>query len=146
VRSYRNKFRRKDKMKKRGILNANLSRIIASMGHTDKLVICDSGLPIPKNSEVVDLALTTNIPRFLDTLRVILEELHIEGAVVAKEMVSGKNGLYESTNNLLVGVKLKKVTHEKFKEMTREKGNITFVRTGETTPFANIILISGVTF
>ena len=133
-------------MKKRGILNANLSRIIASMGHTDKLVVCDSGLPIPKNSEVIDLALTTNIPRFLDTLKVILEELHIEGAVIAKEMLDGKNGLYENTNKMLNGAKVKKVTHEKFKELTRGNGNITFVRTGETTPYANIILISGVTF
>lgn len=133
-------------MKKRGILNANLSRIIAAMGHTDKLVVCDSGLPIPKNSEVIDLALTTNIPRFLDTLKVILEELHIEEAVIAKEMLNGKNGLYNDTSRMLNGVKMKKVTHEKFKELTREKGNITFVRTGETTPYANIILISGVTF
>ncbi len=133
-------------MKKHGILNADLSRIIASMGHTDRLVVCDSGLPIPKNSEVIDLALTTNIPRFLDTLKVILEELHIEGAVIAKEMLNGKNGLYNDTTKMLNGVKMKKVTHEKFKELTREKGNITFVRTGETTPYANIILISGVTF
>ena len=133
-------------MKKHGILNADLSRIIASMGHTDKLVVFDSGLPIPKNSEVIDLALTTNIPRFLDTLKVILEELHIEGAVIAKEMLDGKNGLYNDTTRMLNGVKMKKVTHEKFKELTRAKGNITFVRTGETTPYANIILISGVTF
>lgn len=133
-------------MKKRGILNASLSRVIASMGHTDRLVICDSGLPIPKNSDVIDLALTTNIPRFLDTLKIILEELNIEGAVVAKEMLNGKSGLYENISAVLNGVKLKKVPHEKFKELTRIKGNITFVRTGETTPYANIILISGVTF
>ncbi len=95
-------------MKKRGILNANLSRIIASMGHTDKLVICDSGLPIPKNSEVIDLALTTNIPRFLDTLKIILEELHIEGAVIAKEMCDGKDGLFDNTNKMLNGAKLEK--------------------------------------
>lgn len=133
-------------MKKRGILNASLSRVIASMGHTDRLVICDSGLPIPKNSDVIDLALTANIPRFLDTLKIILEELNIEGAVVAKEMLNGKSGLYENISAVLNGVKLKKVPHEKFKELTRIKGNITFVRTGETTPYANIILISGVTF
>jgi D-ribose pyranase len=59
-------------MKKSGILNAPLSGIIARMGHTDKLVICDSGLPIPKDAKVVDLALTKNIPRFLDVLKVVL--------------------------------------------------------------------------
>ena len=53
-------------MKKSGILNAPLSQIVARMGHTDKLVICDSGLPIPKGVDLVDLAVTQNIPRFID--------------------------------------------------------------------------------
>jgi D-ribose pyranase len=133
-------------MKRSGVLNSGLSRIIASMGHTDKLVICDSGLPIPKNSEVVDLALTKNIPKFIDTLKVILEELKIEEAIVTKELVTGNSKYYKDITSLLNGTKIKKVNHEKFKEITRNGGNVTFVRTGEATPYANIILISGVTF
>jgi D-ribose pyranase len=133
-------------MKRKGVLNSNLSFIIASMGHKDKLVICDSGLPIPKNSEVIDLALTKNIPKFLDTLKVILEELKVEEAVVAAELVRGNTKYYNEISSCLNGTKIKKVTHQKFKELTRSEGNITFVRTGEATPYANIILISGVTF
>ena len=45
-------------MKKSGTLNSQLSRIIAMMGHSDRIVICDCGLPIPRGAEVVDLALT----------------------------------------------------------------------------------------
>jgi len=133
-------------MKKKGILNAPLSRIVASMGHTDKLVICDSGLPIPKNSEVVDLALTTNIPRFLDTLRIVMEELNIEEAIVAEEISNSGSGLLDEIKALIPDVKITKVPHEKFKEISRQESNISFVRTGEATPYANIILISGVTF
>jgi D-ribose pyranase len=133
-------------MKKNGILNAPLSRIVASMGHTDKLVICDSGLPIPKNSDVVDLALTANIPRFLDTLKIVLEELNIEEAIVAEEILTHANGLFQDIQNLIPKVKITKVSHDKFKEITRSNSNISFVRTGEATPYANIILISGVTF
>jgi D-ribose pyranase len=133
-------------MKRSGVLNSNLSRIIASMGHTDKLVVCDSGLPIPKNSDVIDLALTKNIPRFIDTLKVILEELKVEEAIVTNELVTGNSKFYKEINSLLNGTKIKKVNHEKFKEITRNGGNVTFVRTGEATPYANIILISGVTF
>ncbi len=133
-------------MKRSGVLNSNLSRIIASMGHTDKLVVCDAGLPIPKNSDVVDLALTKNIPSFIDTLRVILEELKVEEAIVTNELVSGNAKFYKAISTLLNGAKIKKVSHEKFKEITRNGGNVTFVRTGEATPYANIILISGVTF
>lgn len=133
-------------MKKSGVLNSGLSRIIAAMGHTDKLVICDAGLPIPKNSEVVDLALTKNIPRFIETLKVVLEELKVEEAIVTNELVNGNIKLYKDINRLLEGAKVKKVNHEKFKDITRNGGNVTFVRTGEATPYANIILISGVTF
>ena len=132
-------------MKRKGVLNSGLSKTIASMGHTDKLVICDSGLPIPKNSDVVDLALTKNIPRFMDTLKVILEELKVEEAIVTNELVKGNNKYFKQITSLLNGTKIKKVDHEKFKEITRNGGNVTFVRTGEATPYANIILISGVT-
>lgn len=133
-------------MKRKGVLNSELSKTIASMGHTDKLVICDSGLPIPKNSDVVDLALTKNIPRFMDTLKVILEELKVEEAIVTNELVKGNNKYFKQITSLLNGTKIKKVDHEKFKAITRNGGNVTFVRTGEATPYANIILISGVTF
>jgi D-ribose pyranase len=133
-------------MKRNGILNSDLSKIVASMGHTDKLVVCDSGLPIPKNSDVIDLALTKNIPRFIDTLKVILEELNIESAILTNELVTGNSKFYKEITSVLNGTKVKKVNHEKFKEITRNGGNITFVRTGEATPYANIILISGVTF
>ena len=133
-------------MKKTGILNGHLAHVIASMGHTDKLVICDVGLPIPHDAEVVDLALTPNIPRFLDTLKAVLAELHIEEVVVAKEMVANSNGLYREVLPLLGGIPVRQVPHDRFKEMLRTDGNITFVRTGEVTPFANIILVSGVIF
>jgi len=133
-------------MKKNGILNPNLSRIIASMGHTDKLVICDSGLPIPRNKEIVDLALTKNIPRFIDTLRTVLKELKVESAVIAEEMKKENHRIFDRVNRTLSGIPIEVVPHEQFKEITQNEGTIAFVRTGEATPFANIILISGVTF
>ncbi|MCF7802644.1 MAG: D-ribose pyranase [Candidatus Marinimicrobia bacterium] len=136
-------------MKKIGTLNSQLSRIIASMGHKDKLVICDSGLPIPRDAEIVDLALRKNLPGFIETLEVILEELQVEGAIVAQEMKTISNGLMTSVQDLMPGVDFEEVPHERFKQLTRDatqNGNIAFVRTGEATPYANIVLISGVTF
>ncbi|MBN1893713.1 D-ribose pyranase [bacterium] len=133
-------------MKKRGVLNRAVSSIIASMGHGDRLVICDSGLPIPKGAEIADLALTVNIPRFIDTLKVVAEELEIEAAVVAEEMAASGSSLYRETQSLLPKVQIRKVPHDAFKEMLNNGGNIAFIRTGEATPYANIILVSGVTF
>lgn len=133
-------------MKKNGILNAPLSKTIAQLGHTDRLVICDCGLPIPIDSTIIDLALTKNIPRFIDTLKIILEEFAVEKAVVAEEIKKKNSSLYKEIESLLNGIKVEKVTHEKFKDLTRKGGTIVFVRTGEATPYANIILTAGVTF
>lgn len=133
-------------MKKTGILNANLARIVATMGHTDRLVVCDIGFPIPAGKEVVDLALTANVPRFLETLKVILGELQVERAVVAKEMSERSNGVYTDVHRLLSEIEIDEVSHEEFKRIICGNGNTWFVRTGEATPYANIILIAGVTF
>jgi len=133
-------------MKKKGILNSKLAGFIAAMGHTDKLIICDAGLPIPHGSTVVDLALTENIPRFVEVLEAILIELEVKGAILANEIINVNHGLYDKIKALLPKLQVQMVDHEKFKEITQSSENIVFVRTGESTPFANIILISGVSF
>lgn len=133
-------------MKKSGILNSQLAAIIASMGHTDKLVVCDCGLPIPKNAELVDLALCENIPGFLDTLKVILQELNVEEALVAEELLNSSHSTFEKIEQMLPGVSIKKTSHENFKKLIKEGERVCIVRTGEATPYANILLSSGVTF
>ena len=49
-------------MKKRGILNAQLSYLLAALGHKDLFMIGDAGMPIPEGVEVVDLVLTAGVP------------------------------------------------------------------------------------
>jgi len=133
-------------MKKSGILNADLARIVALMGHTDRLIACDAGLPIPQGNVVVDLALTSYIPRFFDTVDVILKELQVERAVLAAEMETGNETLFGAIRDLLAGVEAQVVPHDRFEEVMNGEGNLFFVRTGEATPYANVILYSGVIF
>ncbi|NQT25014.1 D-ribose pyranase [candidate division KSB1 bacterium] len=123
-----------------------MARIIASIGHSDRLVISDCGLPIPRNAEVVDLALSEDISRFLYELRVILEEFHTEEAIIAKEILEMNTSVYDQMVSLLPKIKLIKIALDDLKKVLNELNNITFVRNGEATPYANIILISGVTF
>jgi len=133
-------------MKKIGTLNAQLSRVVAMMGHSDRIVICDSGLPIPRGAEVVDLALTKNIPRFIDAVGVILEEIQVESAVIAAEMPRVNGLVHRQLMGLLKETPVSAVPHEEFKRLTMNGGNIAFVRTGEATAYANVILVAGVTF
>jgi D-ribose pyranase len=133
-------------MKKIGTQNRHLSRVIASMGHTDGLVVCDVGLPIPEGKEVIDLALTVNIPRFMDAVRVILDELQVERAIVAEEMADVSPHIKEELGGALNGVELEQISHDEFKRLTADASTIAIVRTGEATPYANVLLTSGVTF
>lgn len=131
-------------MKKIGTLNQPLSEIIAGMGHGDMLVIADCGLPIPSNVKRIDLALTANVPSFLQTLAVVQQELQVESVLIASEMVTTSAELYADLVPMLGSAKVDVVTHDKFKELTKQA--VAVVRTGECTPYANIILRSGVTF
>lgn len=132
-------------MKKNGILQNELAQAIAKSGHLDKFVIGDAGLPIPPGVKCIDLALVEGQPSFLVTLEAVLKELEVEEAVIAKEIsqVSPhiKDGLGEMVGSEFP---IKEVTHEQLKEITKEAKVI--IRTGEFTPYANIILIAGVVF
>lgn len=133
-------------MKKKGILHSELARIVAGMGHGDRLVVCDSGFPIPQNRPVADVVLTVNIPRLIDALKVILEELQVEEAIVTNEMERVSRPMFEEVRKVLAGVPVRKISHAKFKKCTRSQDNMSFVRTGEATKYANVMLVAGVIF
>ena len=131
-------------MKKIGILNQPISSVVAGLGHTDTLVVADAGLPIPPETRRIDLALTEGIPAFLDTLRAVLTEMHVERVILAEEMIEASPALYREVKELLGDVPIETVTHVIFKEMTRSAQAV--IRTGEFTPYANVILVAGVVF
>ncbi|MBP6805281.1 MAG: D-ribose pyranase [Chloroflexi bacterium] len=131
-------------MKKGQLLNQPISAVVAGMGHTDELVIGDAGLPIPAGPQRIDLALTAGIPAFLDTLEAVLSELAVETAVIATEMITVSPNLYAAIQERLGTVRIIHVPHEVLKVRTQSAKAI--IRTGEFTPYANIILSSGVVF
>jgi D-ribose pyranase len=131
-------------MKKWGILNKELSTLLASLGHTDTIVIADCGLPIPNETVRIDLSLVKGFPPFLSVLDAILEELEVEAFTLAEEIKTDNPSMYENIQQRLASVPMQFVPHEQFKEMTKSAKAI--IRTGEATPYANIILRSGVNF
>jgi D-ribose pyranase len=132
-------------MKKSGHLNREISRVLASMGHTDSIVIADCGLPIPRGVECIDLSLALGDPAFLRVLETVLSDLKVERAVFAVESQEHNSTLLgRATKMTGEAVPVEFVAHEKLKELTREARAI--IRTGEATPFANVILYSGVIF
>lgn len=129
-----------------GIIHPQLSRVIAESGHTDAIVIADAGLPIPLGVERIDLAYRAGSPAFLDILDSVLAEFIVERAVISREMETASPGMLESVRGRLeaVGVSVEAVSHSEFKALSRDARAI--VRTGEYTPYSNVMLFSGAPF
>lgn len=132
-------------MKKSGILHAELSRTVASMGHLDTLVIGDAGLPVPKGVAVIDLALTAGVPTFLETLQVVLSELHVQKGVIDAEQAAASPQMAAAFKAVWPEqIELEVVPHAELQ--ARVAGAKAVLRTGEFTPYSNIVLVAGVLF
>lgn len=131
-------------MKKTGLLNKDLSEVIASLGHGDMLVIADAGLPIPQGVRRIDLAVSPNVPRLLDVVQAVLGELEVEEAMVASEMAERSPAAREALVTLMGDVPVSEILHEQLKSQAARASAV--VRTGEFTPYANVILVAGVVF
>ena len=131
-------------MKKGTLLNAPLSNVIAQMGHGDRLVVSDAGLPIPEQVARIDLAVRPDLPPFLDVVRTILDEMEVESVIIAEELEEVSPEMYAALMELLGNIPVETITHEQFKTETESARAI--ARTGEFTPYANVILCAGVVF
>ncbi|WFR61274.1 D-ribose pyranase [Paenibacillus amylolyticus] len=132
-------------MKRTGMLNSHISKILSDLGHTDMIAIADAGLPVPDGVVKIDLALKLGTPRFHEVVEVIAEDMVIEKVIVANEIREGNPGAMQFiTEKFGEEVIDASVSHEQFKALTRQVKAV--IRTGEATPYANCILQSGVHF
>jgi D-ribose pyranase len=155
-------------LKTKGILNPELSKLVAEMGHGDILLIADRGIPFPQHTRTtcIDLSVSRNLPMVADVLKVVLEELEVESVIISNETKQVSPQVYKNFKDILAKKKNKgkdiaedNIPHIDFKNLFltgktvdekaidlvgREVKGI--VRTGEFTPFAYIMLVAGVDF
>ena len=112
-------------MKKSGILNAQLIRCIAELGHKDLFMIGDAGMPIPKGVEIVDLVVCGGVP-------------------IANEIEEKNPELLAYIQQSLLEAEESRIDHVDLKKMSAQCKFA--IRTGEFTPYPNIILRAGVAF
>ena len=123
-------------MKKTGVMNSNISRVIADMGHMDWLGVGDAGTPVPAETEKIDLSVRPGLPSFIDyitTFRACLEQIKTENP---KQL--------EAIKRTVPNVEIEFIPHSELKKDL--KSSKAFIRTGEETPYSNVILESGVVF
>lgn len=126
-------------MKEHGILNSEISKRLSDLGHTDLIAIGDCGLPIDSDKKI-DLALKLGDPKFINVLEILLEDFGCEHYILASEIKEKNPDQEAAIKNLLAGVSSEYISHEDFKKKLDEVKFV--IRTGENTPYSNIILRS----
>ncbi len=128
-------------MKRDGILNPALGHLLLSTGHTDYFTICDGGFPVPVGPERIDLALVSGIPTVLDVLAAVHAEWSIDRVVIAQEMTEISPHRVEELREIMGDIPFEIVSHLELKHLS--SGARATVRTGDSVPYANIIVVSG---
>jgi D-ribose pyranase len=105
------------------------------------LTICDRGFPVPRGPERLDLALVDDLPTVMDVLTAVRDEFVIDCIIVAEELVEASPERYALMRATFPGTEIRLVPHARFKEICPESRAV--VRTGDTTPYANVIIVSG---
>ncbi len=131
-------------MRKRGLLQQALAGTIASMGHTDLLVIADAGLPVPPGVTCIDLAVRCGLPPMPDVTGAVADELQVDEIIVAEELLARDEALPSALRELFPDAGFRSVSHDELKRLSAQARAV--VRTSECTPYHNVILVSGVTF
>lgn len=127
-------------MKKSGVLNHELAGLVAGLGHTDCVMICDAGFPIPEDKRYVDLALCAGIPSLQDCLRVLLQEAIFDEVLVAQEMQQWNMETLSMLQKTLENQKWNIVPQT---ELARRAEDAKFIiRSGELKPYSNLLLYS----
>lgn len=127
-------------MKKKGILNRQLAGLVAGLGHTDCVMICDAGFPIPKGIEYVDLAMCEGIPSFVDCLNLLLSEAIFDEITIAQEMLEHNPETFGYILGMFKAHKRNVIPQTEFLPMAENAKFI--IRTGELKPYSNIYLYS----
>jgi D-ribose pyranase len=125
-----------------GILNREIARVIARMGHMDELIVCDAGFPIPDGVETVDLALAQDKPKVPEVLALLKKDFSVEKIIVAEETsVHSPSMLREIMEVLGKDLPVETMPHSALKERSKDVKAI--IRTGDFTAYTNVLLVSG---
>lgn len=129
-----------ERMKRSGILNAPLLNAIGRLGHRQTFAVVDCGMPVPAAARLIDLAVVQGVPRIADVVDALLAEVVVEEALVASE--SAGSDLDLAVRSAVPATSA--VPHDELKALLADASFV--VRTGEATPYANVLFTAGVAF
>ena len=117
-------------------------------GRTSSVMRCATASPsarlvpiLPEGPRRIDLALVDNLPTVLDVLRAVHAEFALDRVLITQEMTEVSPGRVQELRDLLGDTPLEVLPHVEFKHLAATARAT--IRTGDATPYANIILVSG---
>jgi D-ribose pyranase len=125
-----------------GILNPQILSLLARVRHTNAIVIADRGFPFWPMIETVDVSIVDDLPTVLQLIKALRANHNFTQAYMTKEFQ--KNNFKKTQDDFsraLKRIPTKFEPHVEFKK--RVPLAIGLIRTGDTTQYANTILISG---
>lgn len=131
-------------MKKTGILNRDISIVLSKLGHTDTIIIADCGLPIPDDIICIDVSLHLGEPPLWTVLEEMMEHMVVEKITMATEMKTNNHNLHDEIMTTYSDIEMDYMSHDELKACSKNTKAV--IRTGEATPYANVILQAGVIF
>lgn len=129
-------------MKEVGILNRDLAAVLSEQGHGDLLMVADAGFAIPKDMEVIDLALSENVPLVLDVLSELKKYFSVEKMYLSRETGEVNPSHFKNVTGMFgPRVELEILEHDELKALSHKVKAV--IRTGDFTAYGNVILVSG---
>ncbi|MBC7462785.1 MAG: D-ribose pyranase [Actinobacteria bacterium] len=129
-------------MKYTGILNRDISAMVARTGHFDRIVVCDAGLPIPAGVPCIDLSIGPNVPKVTEVLKMLTLELPIEQFWFANEIQPSWEARSKELLAIMPTAESIPLSHAEFKKLAL--GAVGFIRTGDYLSWGNVMVASGV--
>ena len=128
-------------MLKTGILNPQINSLISRVRHTNMLVIADRGFPYWPMIETVDIALIDDVPTVLQVLGALRQNFVVGEILMAREFREHNSAATQDRfATACAGADTTFLPHVDLK--LRVPGAIGLIRTGDTIPYANMILVS----
>ncbi len=125
-----------------GILNPQVNSLLARVRHTNMLVIADRGFPFWPMIETVDISLVDGIPTVLQVFQAIRPNFEIGEIIMAQEFNEVNSPeICKTFTDALANIPLHFQNHSNLKMLI--PGAIGLIRTGDTTQYANMVIVSG---
>lgn len=125
------------------ILHPELAAALATLGHTDIVLVTDAGFPVPPQATRIDLGFWPGTVDVLEILRVLRKEIFVEEVRFAKEVRDCHPQLYRDVQNIYTGsgALFNSASHETLCSEFAYQAKVV-IRSGSFNPWANFALVA----